>query len=224
MRLYWLRDIRVWIAFVLLGIDIGMTLTVPPDRFLTSSTYPTLYGALWALLNPFYHDATIYPFVTVFWEIVSFVILLTLCVKGRMYWSLFRWSQMMTMLWAQMQWTQNITVTMLFPLVAIFPPFILFMIFQKFPLGWSWTLTDPHWQSYNQLGTNNFTNICTGLDYHTWCNATNYQPMWLVLSHHALGYFLLLFSFVVPLLFYVDYHTMWLERPKKWIHRLEFWK
>jgi hypothetical protein len=211
MRLYWMRDVRFIISLLVLQLEILATLLTSPDGFLTTETYPIHYGLLWALLNPFYHSATTYPLVTVFWEVVSYVVMLTLCVKGKMYWKLFIWSQMTNFFWASMQWTQNVTITTFSPLVAIFPPFILFMAFQKLPLGWSLSLSDPHWQSFWSISKQSLSGaFCDGLDYHQWCANVTPPSYLFELGHHIAGYAMLAFWFVIPFLFWLN-------------NRWEFW-
>lgn len=104
------------------------------------------YGILWAWLNPLYW--TQQPYMVLVTAITGgmFAVQYKLVKMGR----LSKWLVMMnffTCLFSNATHVyQESTKYMFGPLITINPIFAVPMILQILPIGWSWNLSDPHWQ------------------------------------------------------------------------------
>jgi len=105
------------------------------------------YGHLWFLLNPWYWTDLLYRLYLLGAIIFPmFLVQLWFVRTGRLNIKWLIYGQLQNIAWFYLHGFQNITVTAFGPLATIYPALILLDVFQKVPFGWSWNLSDPHWQ------------------------------------------------------------------------------
>jgi len=102
------------------------------------------YGVLWVLLNPLYSTIIPYRFFLAGFSTVVYLGLWYLVKRGRIPKFLFYLSFANTLWFSATTYPQMISIVSLAPLGAIHPIFSLLGLLQKFPIGWSWNFSDPH--------------------------------------------------------------------------------
>ena len=114
----------------------------------------TPYGVLWVWLNPYYWVEGVYQIYLGLFIAASLAVQYLFVHRGRLSKWLFYCGWIQTCLWLNQGHVIDVTVTAFAPLASVFPPLTLLLILQKLPLGWSWNLSDPHWQcAFGNVGT-----------------------------------------------------------------------
>jgi hypothetical protein len=104
------------------------------------------YGLLWAWLNPFYFTQQPYMVLVTMITGAMFALQYKLVKMGKISKWLVMANFFTCLFFNSTHVYQESTKAMFGPLVALSPIFILPMILQILPLGWSWNLSDAHWQ------------------------------------------------------------------------------
>lgn len=188
-------------AFVSLGI-FGTLLPFTGQRYVGSDItigqmYQhgiVAYGQLWTWLNPYYYTQQPYMALNMLIVGAVFGVEYMMVRRGLLNKNLVLFAFFLCIVTEAIHVYQNTTIIMLAPLISITPVFIILMLLQKLPLGWSWTLTDPNWACgiYGQ---------CAGIAINRFSltNEVNFS------------YILLAISVIVPLLVWWRTPTGWVE-------------
>ena len=109
------------------------------DRYLA-------YGVLWTWFNPNWWTDGLYKAELMAWVLVFAVFEYWLYKKKKLPKAVLVMSQFQNTIWFFVGGYQQITVNAMATLAFWNPLFAIPWALQKFPLGWSWNLSDSHWQ------------------------------------------------------------------------------
>ncbi len=103
------------------------------------------YGVLWTWMNPNWWTFDPYKAELTVWVIVFVALEYWLYTKGKMSKWVVIMAQFTNTIWLYIGGYQHITLTGTAALAFWNPLFVIPWALQKFPLGWSWNLSDTHW-------------------------------------------------------------------------------
>ncbi len=103
------------------------------------------YGVLWTWLNPYWETQQPYIFLVSCVTGSMYLFQYWLVRKGKLSKNLVLMNFFSTVFFNVTHVWQEGTKIMFGPLVAINPLFVIPMILQIFPFGWSWDFSDKHW-------------------------------------------------------------------------------
>jgi len=103
------------------------------------------YGVLWTWMNPYWWTQQPYMLYVFLFELVAFSVQFRLADAGRIPKKLVWINMYLAMFMSAAHVQQEVTVSALAPFVALTPLFLVPIVLEKFPIGWSW----PPWASAN---------------------------------------------------------------------------
>jgi hypothetical protein len=188
---------------MLLGLIVGLiyfTIKAQPDPTLAVvyAQGVTPYGVLWTWINALYWTNLPYSLVLLAEASATLLFQWWLVKKHRLD-KVFVELNLFTIVFLMvMHSQQNITTIMLAPLLCVSPLVLIPMILQRFPIGWSWSLNDPHWNCAFHGTGNGIT---------PWINPCLSQAVRLDPLHaYSMTYVVTAIWFIVPLLYWYRNH------------------
>ncbi len=152
----WNHDAEVgtnW-AFIVATVIFGFIGHVDPALDNNAMEGNTPYSVFWTWLSPYYWQNQPYMFILMIQSLAIYAVTWKLVKMGKISRTMFTMNLAVNTLW--MAWTtpQYVLTTIFAPLGTLNPLFIVFEVVLKLPIGWSWTLQDPHVQCgfYGQCG------------------------------------------------------------------------
>jgi hypothetical protein len=177
----------------LIGALVYLTFKAQPDANLITVWQQgvTPYGVLWTWMNPFYWTNFLYTAILNA-EVGAVFLGYWLLVKKRKMNKVIVELCLYTIVFMEaMHMHQNVTTIMLIPLLTLTPLFLIPMLLERLPFGWSWGITDNiHWWCAfggNGNGYDNMINPCltvaTKLDFwHVYSLAYTITVIWTIVA------------------------------------------